>query len=245
MARQRPSSPMVGIRLQDYGVKIGAPPPSEFRGEAAFVLKKWRLRRLKLRTPAARRPYVFSQRVLPHHGALEILQALSLRYKCERPIFPIGNQPSTDGILQHIVQFLHKAFVISQPVFKKIPLPLDPELMRYPMLPVPNAFCDQSLFRKAQNKMHMIWHAVAAWTRHSPLFTRWTTESNSPRAVSEREKGWCERSFAQQVIKNTARLVSTHRGVSCGKDRRPMSILARPRDRRFAWKKKNGESPFL
>ena len=28
---------MVGIRLQDYGVKIGAPPPSEFRGIAAFA----------------------------------------------------------------------------------------------------------------------------------------------------------------------------------------------------------------
>ena len=28
---------MVGIRLQDYGVKIGAPPPSLLRGEAAFA----------------------------------------------------------------------------------------------------------------------------------------------------------------------------------------------------------------
>ena len=27
----------VGIRLRGYGVKIGAPPPADFRGEAAFV----------------------------------------------------------------------------------------------------------------------------------------------------------------------------------------------------------------
>jgi hypothetical protein len=51
----------VGIRLQDYGVKIGAPPPSDFCGEAASASEKRRLRRLKLGTPTARRPYLFLQ----------------------------------------------------------------------------------------------------------------------------------------------------------------------------------------
>jgi hypothetical protein len=37
MARQRPSFPKVGIRLQDYGVKIGVPPPSDLCGNAAFT----------------------------------------------------------------------------------------------------------------------------------------------------------------------------------------------------------------
>jgi hypothetical protein len=54
-------SPKVGIRLRGYGVKIGAPPPSDFCGEAASASEKRRLRRLKLGTPTARRPYLFLQ----------------------------------------------------------------------------------------------------------------------------------------------------------------------------------------
>jgi hypothetical protein len=42
------------------------------------------------------------------------------------------------------------------------------------------------------------------------------------------------------VKKNTAQLVSTHRGVSCGKDRRPASIHTTSRNQLFAWKKKIG-----
>ena len=46
----------VAIRLQDYGVKIGGPSPSDFCGNAASASEKRRLRRLKLGTPTARRP---------------------------------------------------------------------------------------------------------------------------------------------------------------------------------------------
>jgi hypothetical protein len=37
LARQRASKPWLGIRLRNYGVKIGSPQPSHFRSGAAPI----------------------------------------------------------------------------------------------------------------------------------------------------------------------------------------------------------------
>jgi hypothetical protein len=47
---------------------------------------------------------------------------------------------------------------MSQPVFKKIPLPLEPEGPRSPPFPISDTLDHIRFWRKSKNKMHMVRH---------------------------------------------------------------------------------------
>ena len=76
----------------------------------------------------------------------------------ERPVPPIRNQSGADGIFENILCFVLETFVVSQSMFKKIPLPIESMCACCPPFPVPDTFDQIRFRRKPEHKVDMIGH---------------------------------------------------------------------------------------
>jgi hypothetical protein len=78
------------------------------------------------------------------------------------------DQTGTHGILTNIAGFFFETFVMSQPVFEKIPLPLEPQSPRSPPFPISDTLGNIRFWRKSKNKMHMVRHYTGCMNPPNP-----------------------------------------------------------------------------
>ena len=76
----------------------------------------------------------------------------------ERPIFGILNQPCPHGVLKNVSAFFIETLVVSQAMIKEVGLPANIALRRHPALPFRDDLRHDTLLRKADEGVAVIWH---------------------------------------------------------------------------------------
>jgi len=75
-----------------------------------------------------------------------------------RPLFGSLDEPGPHGILENVAKLRTERFLATQPMLEEIGLPDHSEIRSSPVFPVPDGFCQRSIWRESEQTMAVIGH---------------------------------------------------------------------------------------